>query len=352
MVMGQSPGSVADLDISALLAPRERCQDLAGFDGEYADFPDYIIRCTHRIWEQRNVGLIRTHYGEDCRIHTINGDVAGIEPVIHNTLATLAAFPDRTLYGDDVIWDGNARDGFFSSHRITSHMTNRGPGEFGPPTGRHAVIRTIADCEVRNNRIGREWLVRDNLALVWQLGLNPHAVAREQAAADPEAGLRWVETAKRVLDRTERHAEAPAPAAGLLKQALDRIWNHRLIGDVAALYSPAAAVHAPSGREMHGPRAVAGHIVSLLATLPDAVLVMDRFTEIPSGRGGAMVAVRWRLAGRHTRPGLYGAPSGRTLLILGVSHFHAIDGQVHEEWTVFDELGVLRQIHARPGGAA
>jgi hypothetical protein len=56
------------------------------------------------------------------------------------------------------------------------------------------------------------------------------------------------------------------------------------------------------------------------------------------------VALRWSLAGRHTRPGVYGAPTGRDLLVLGVSHYKVRDERVVEDVTVFDELAMLRQL--------
>ena len=46
------------------LVPTNRppAQSLRGFDPIYTDIVDYIIRCTHRIWDERDIGLINTHY--------------------------------------------------------------------------------------------------------------------------------------------------------------------------------------------------------------------------------------------------------------------------------------------------
>ena len=48
---------------------RPRVQSLRGFDPEYTDIVDYIIRCTHRIWDERDVGLIYTHYTHNCVLY-------------------------------------------------------------------------------------------------------------------------------------------------------------------------------------------------------------------------------------------------------------------------------------------
>jgi hypothetical protein len=161
---------------------------MRGFEESYADIIDYIIRCTWRIWEGRGIDLIRTHYAEDCPVHTMTGTVRGIEPVIAGTRAVLAAFPDRTLVGEAVIWSGDDELGYLSSHRITSHATHLGPNEYGQPTGRRIDFTTIADCFCRENLIVEEWLVRDHAAIVRKLGLDVCALARSQAAADQAEG--------------------------------------------------------------------------------------------------------------------------------------------------------------------
>jgi hypothetical protein len=56
------------------------------------------------------------------------------------------------------------------------------------------------------------------------------------------------------------------------------------------------------------------------------------------------VALRWSLCGRHVQPGVYGPPTGRDLLVLGVSHYRLRGGRVLEDVTIFDELAVLRQL--------
>ena len=60
----------------------------------------------------------RRYYAEDSVIHTLTGDIIGAATVEKNTHETLAAFPDRTLDGDNVIWSGdeNKRVLFLSPH--------------------------------------------------------------------------------------------------------------------------------------------------------------------------------------------------------------------------------------------
>ena len=56
-------------DLAQQLAPSgPRRQPMQGFDDCYADIIDYIIRCTHRIWEERGLDLIDSHYSADCPV--------------------------------------------------------------------------------------------------------------------------------------------------------------------------------------------------------------------------------------------------------------------------------------------
>ncbi len=341
--------------IEALLAPRARVQDLPGFDDVYSDFADYIIRCTHRIWEEKNLGLIHTHYTDDCLVHMLGGRTVGAEEVVRNTAKTLAAFPDRSLFGDHVIWSGDGTRGFYSSHRITSLMTNAGESEFGPATGRRVRVTTIADCAVRENRIYEEWLARDNSFIVRQLGFDPVEVARAQAARPPQPEHeKW-----RLAEIARVSALAPTVPAGVpdadadpaafARALFDTVWNGRQFGAVRALYAPNARAEAPGGRGLFGHGEISGWAIALLAAFPDAKLSVDHVCAVPCPSGGIDIAVRWCLAGTHLGGGLYGAPSGRQALILGMTHWDVRGGRIRREWTVFDEVAVLRQL---VGGAA
>jgi hypothetical protein len=147
-------------------------QNLPGFDAKYLNIVDYILKITEEIWEQRAIWVIYDTYGTDIPIHSGAGTVCGVEEVVRGTLKTLSSFPDRKMGGEAVIWSTIGDNHFYSSHRIGSTATNLGDTVFGKATGKKVFFRTIADCLVTENRIVEEWLVRDNLHLIQQLGFN------------------------------------------------------------------------------------------------------------------------------------------------------------------------------------
>ena len=122
------------------------------------------------------------------------------------------------------------------------------------------------------------------------------------------------------------------------------IWNERALGRLPEIYSPIAELHGPAGRELIGNDQISGFYASWLAGLPDLRVVFDHIAVVERD-AGFDVAVRWMLSGTHTGPGLLAAPRGAKLLLMAVSHWRLENDLVVEDWTVFDELAVLRQMY-------
>ena len=347
--------SVATTDISEMLAPAPgRRQPMRGFDEEFVDIADYIIRITDRIWHERKIDLCRKYYSDDGVIHTLTGDIVGSEIVEANTHATLKSFPDRTLDGDNVIWSGNEDDGYYSSHLITSRMTNLGPSEFGPATGKRARIRTIADCLCKENLIIEEWLMRDNASLVLQLGLDLAETARAQAHADRENGKNLIETLASWRDETVgkasnasetlRPASPEADPQAFAEFVFQEVWNQKNLKALPENYDFRVGAHLTANRDLYGTVEYKEYLESFFAAVPDLVATVDHVGCIPYLGETKDIAVRWSIGGTHAGDGLFGPASGAPLYILGASHWRVINGRIREEWTVFDELAVLRQI--------
>lgn len=336
-----------------LLEEGPRRQDLPGYEPIYRDFVDYILRCTHRIWEQKDVGLCRSHYAEDCLIHTLAGPVTGVEAVVQNTISTLGATPDRRLIGEDVIWSDDGEPGLYSSHRIVSRSVHLGDDPLlGATTMVGNGVMTIADCLCRENRIVEEWLVRDNLRGVLQVGGNPQSIAQAQAAADRNGDparhqwrADWI-AATRVLPDIAIPAGHPAAAPAAMLAAA---WRDDLFGAAAAALSPACEVQWPANRKGCGRGYWIGCLTQIRGMLHDARFRVEHVAARPLPDGDVAVALRWALTGSHGGMGIWGPPTGRELLICAISHYRLRDGMIFEDVTIFDELAVLRQVY---GGLA
>ncbi len=341
--------NIGGRDIAQILAPQgKRRQDIPGFGEEYSDIVDYILRCTHRIWEQKDVGLIATHYAPDIAVHMMTGPVFGMDGVIAGTSRTLCAFPDRTLTGEAVIWSDEGDGVYLSSHRITSSATNLGTSELGPATGKHITFTTIADCLCKENLIIEEWLVRDYSAMALQLGFNPREVARTHAAADKAKGGRaeWrTDLMARMQDAplnafTDKALPNPQTSPHDFGHAFfDQILGQRRYGRVREAYSPAAHWAGPGGRRLFGWGEVAGWFAAIIGSFGDARINIQHVAAVDD-----MIAVRWELTGTHDGCALYGPATNELVYILAVTHWSIAHGVIVDEVTVFDEVALMRQM--------
>lgn len=325
-------------------------QSLDGFDPKFNDFVDYIIRITHEIWEEKAVGKLYDYYANTIQIHTSGGTIYGREAVIAGTLATLAAYPDRRLYGDEVIWGGDDVKGLYSSHRITHAGTNRGWSHYGPPTGKKIRYRAVADCFVKRNMIVEEWLIRDELTLIRQLGLSPVETAKKMARRDAaqQAPMRVTGDVERGIGQLPPPKIAPTESfdpENFVRRLFNEVWNWRLLNTVRDYYAETVTLESASMRRLNGHNDVQAYVLSLLAPFPDLRLMVEHFCAIGDATQGYRTATRWRMQGTHTGYGIYGEPTGQPVNILGVSHHLIREGRVQAEWTLFDEFELLKQLY-------
>jgi predicted ester cyclase len=340
-------------DITRIMNPgTEKHQSLKGFDEDYVDIVDYILRSTHKIWEEHGIGRIYHHYRHNAPIWTSDGLTYGRDQVIQATALTQAAFPDLRLYGDDVIWTGNDEDGFHTSHRISWTGHNSGYSLYGPPTGRKIYRFGIANCYVVENKITEEWIARDELGLIMQLGFDPWKAAARIVTKQQEKGLSpQVEGEVERLRGQDLPEELPPKPSGefdiqdFIKRSMHEIWNWRLLNKINDYYSNTFLFHGPAGRELYGWGGLKGFILSLLSAFPDLGIGIDHVYWNGNEERGYRVATRWTFQGTHEGPGIYGEPTGKKVRIMCISHQHVRNSRFVEEWTVFDEFALLKQLY-------
>ncbi|KAF7560570.1 hypothetical protein G7046_g3588 [Stylonectria norvegica] len=338
------------------LAPsnRERAHSMDGFDDVYTDIVDYIVRCTHKIWDERDIGLIYTHYTHNCVLYGTMGTIYDRESVVRDTIQRLVSFPERRGMATQVLWNGNDKDGFYTSHLVTGAGRHTQYGHFGAPTGRTFVSRTIADCMIYKNKIYREWVVADNMAIVKQLGLDPHVLALETAKGMFDKGLDAIDIGenRRILGQQLPDEEGDTSIASNQLETdtlawLYEVWNRRMFGRINKVYAPNAQYHGPKMVELYGPAAVMHQHLALLGSIPDGAYAAQHICSTPCDEGGVKVAVRWILEGHLLGHGILselGKPMGQRLQVLGMTHYHYKNGRIVDEWNVYDELSLLVQI--------
>ena len=322
---------------------------MKGFSNQFKDLPDYIVKITKEIWEDRGLATLHQYYDKHIPMRFPSGLVTGNAGVIDGTLATLAEFPDRELLADDVIWSGNEDDGFLSSHRINTSGTHTGHGAFGAPTGKRFSVYTIADCAAKNEVIDDEWLIRDVGGIARQLGWDPSDYARHQIEA--EGGS---DNCQRPFHPSH---DVQGPFTGL---GNDNEWGGKLANILTRIMDKDFTVfrteYDRAVRSEHwGARGgwswdfVETDWMRLRSSFPTATFKIDHVIGRNDPGLPNRAAVRWSLTGAHSGQGFFGTPTGAEVHIMGITHAEWGERCLRREYTLIDEVAIWKQIHLHTG---
>jgi predicted ester cyclase len=331
----------------------ERRQPMRGFEAQYVDIIDYIVRITHRIWEEKDIGYIYDTYRHNSRVTDDAGLQYGRDKIVADTVHTVNAFPDVRLYADEIVWAGNEDTGFFTSHRTVITGTNTGFSRFGPPTGKRVNVWCIANCLAQDNEIFEEWVIYNQSSMLRQLGFDLFEKAREFGDArlrEPAPRVLAAEPTRLQGQGKPLHLPPPSDANFDIEDEVRRAhhyaWNWRNMAALDRLYDPRLVFHGPTDRELRGLAAYKSFILSMIAMFPDIAAQVDEVYWMGNEADGYLTSVRWSAVGAHSGFGVYGPPSGRQVRIWGITQHRIVKGRVREEWMMFNEFDLLQQILA------
>ena len=317
---------------------------MKGFDNKYKDFPDYILKITKQIWEGKDVNSISDFYSKDIPVRSPFGVTYGNKPVIEATFATLKEFPNRQLLGEDVIWNGNDDEGYHSSHRILSKGTHLGDGFYGKPTKKDIYYRVIADCACKNNQVYDEWIVRDQGAMVRQLGYTPKEFAK--LLIEKEGG----ETkAKKVFDLSSDMKSEYTPfnfKKDSIGEKYSQILKNIFLEDYKFTnYARAASIFWPGNKIGHGREEISKFWNSIKNALKNINFSVEHVGWLEEEGKNSKVSIRWFLNGLHSNnTNEYEQATNKNIFIMGINHAEIVDGNIIREWVLFDEVAIWKQL--------
>lgn len=317
---------------------------MKGFDKKYVDFPDYILKITKQIWEGKDVESIGKFYTDNIPVRSPFGITYGNKPVIEATYNTLKEFPNRQLLGEDVIWNGNDDVGYHSSHRILSKGTHLGDGFYGKPTGKDIYYRVIADCACKDNQVYDEWIVRDQGAMVRQIGYSPKEFA--QIMIDKEGG---VYNAKKLFDKSEVKPSDYHPEDVRINSAGEKY--SKILNSVFEAnydfsdYNRASSIYWPGNKLGHGREDVAKFWNSLKSIFTEIKFTIEHVGYLDEPIKNPRASIRWFLEGIHSNDSDdYGKKTNSKLFIMGINHVELNKDGIIREWVLFDEVAIWKQI--------
>ena len=341
-------GTPEEARIPADFGPK---QSLRGFADTYRNIIDYIVRITHRIWEERDVEYIRQTYADSARTFDDYGLQLGDAKIVQDTYHTTGAFSDIELIADEIVWAGDDELGFHTSHRTIIRGHNDGESRYGPATGKPVDVLVIANCVALGNEIFLEHVLYNNAAMLQQLGFDLDDLAPRLAADAPAGWPRDAATwqALRSAAKPRRPICQAEPISGFDVDRFTRdhwraLWNGRDHSALNANCSADLQFAGPTNRAFSGLAPYGRFLASLPNAFPDLEMQMDEVYWMGNDAEGYLTSERWSAEGTHGGAGLYGEPTGRGVQIWGITQHEIKNGRIVREWTLFNELDLMMQI--------
>ncbi len=248
------------------------------------------------------------------------GQQPGRTGVKHAVLALRGSFADLSVTVCDILAEHDCVV-------VRDVIRGRHVGDFAgvPASGKHVAVRRLAFYTLRDGQIAEHWAQLDMLGLLQQLGAAPGVAAppgEPAAASTGDAAPEDAAANKLLVRRLFEEGLSPGDMA---------IVDDLVAADLALHGVPPEL---PPGRG--GLKALLGMFRSAFPDYRDAL----EQTVAEDDR----VAVRWTFQGTH-KGSLQGIPpTGKQARIGGMSLFRVRDGQIVEDWTEMDLLGLLHQI--------
>lgn len=326
-------------------------QSMRGFEETYRNIIDYIVRITHRIWEDRDVEYIGDTYSEQSKVYDDYGLQRGNKKIIADTHHTTGAFSDIELIADEVIWAGNDEIGYHTSHRTIIRGTNDGESKYGPATNKKIDVLVIANCVALENEIFLEHVLYNNSSMLQQLGHNlsdivPRLIANSPAGW-PRDQATWQALRKATSPKTPISFAQPIDGFDVdrfARNTFDLLWNKRDFRALDQAYDSNFTFAGPTDRTLTGVKSYKRLLQSLLQAFPDLELSVDEVYWMGNDSEGYLTSERWSAQATHSGAGLYGEPTGKRVQIWGITQHQIVGGKITAEWMLFNELDLMMQI--------
>ena len=329
-----------------------RRQSMRGFEDTYVDIVDYIVRITHRIWEDQDIGYIYDTY-----VTELPG------------LRRRRAAPRHRA-------DGGRHDP--ADQRLPRHAPLRRRGDLGRQ--RRAGLRHVAPCPQHRSPHRALALGAADGAQGQHAGSSPTAwsattrssrsgcsttsppsspssastsprrhgptatpapCARSPSASSPRSsGSR----AARSRSRTPRQRGDGFDVDHFVRALLHDTYNRRDLSAVDRAYAQNVRWYGTTNRSGYGRSDVKAMARSLLSTFPDLGVHVDEVYWMGNERDGFRVSVRWTALGTHRGWSLYGEPTGRRVHLWALQQLYIHGGAIVEDWMLFNEFDVLAQL--------
>jgi ketosteroid isomerase-like protein len=131
----------------------------------------------------------------------------------------------------------------------------------------------------------------------------------------------------------------------LVRRFFEEFCNGRRAEVADEIVAPGFVSHGPQAPPAEGPEGVKARVGVYQEAVDGHWDVKELFSC------GDRVVALWTGTGTHQGELMGVSPTGKPIAVDAISIFRIADGQIAEEWTVWDALGLLQQVGAVPAPA-
>lgn len=134
----------------------------------------------------------------------------------------------------------------------------------------------------------------------------------------------------------------PDELLAIVRRGYEAGWNRGDLGILDDLLAPDFRAYDPTvpGGVVTG-AAVRDFLQQIRVAFPDIRREVSDYVA-----QGDKIAVRWRVTGTHRGPFGGAPPTGRQVVVTGITLYRIADGKIAEEWVEMDSAGLARQLTA------
>jgi steroid delta-isomerase-like uncharacterized protein len=129
----------------------------------------------------------------------------------------------------------------------------------------------------------------------------------------------------------------------LIRRLFEQAFNQGMVAVVDELVAPNSITYTPTWGMLNNREGFKRLIAMFRSAFPDLhCTVEDEITQ------GDKVAAHWTMCGTHTGLLLGNHPTRRPIVVQGMIFARTENGQIVEDWTLIDQMGMLQQLGIVP----
>ena len=202
-----------------------------------------------------------------------------------------------------------------------------------------------------NNQVYDEWLVRDQGAIVRQIGIDPKEFANNliKNEGGPEKASKPFDENTPLKSIYTSPILASGNCGETYANLLTSIMNINLEKTINDNYDRAVQQFQPGGNTHYGKDEVIKFWKQLRNAFPNSLFSIDHIAFTEEINQPKKASVRWSLVGKHEGNGIFGKASNAKIYVMGINHVEFGPRGIKNEWVLYDETMIWKQILLKTG---